>query len=409
MKVFDSGWTIGAGIIIFISAFAGLALGASLESILIFLIGGMGAVLLAIYPFSHEDEAPKKIAPPAQIRADATMQLLNALPDPAMLIRDGRVISANTAAGSLLGGHIVGEDVRTAIRHPAASEYLTGRSGAVDDRGIELVGLGGRDQRWSMRVGDLGDGRSLILLADRTAAHAAERMRVDFVANASHELRTPLAAILGFIETLDDPVAGADEATRTRFLDVMMKEARRMQGLVDDLISLSRIEADKHRAPDDAVDLAALTGDVNRVIKDGPGGKDRDLLVTIAADVPPVAGDRAQLSQLLHNIVGNAVKYGRAASPIRIDLARAGDSLVRLTVTDEGDGIAAEHLPRLTERFYRIDSGRSRAMGGTGLGLSIVKHIVERHRGRLDISSEVGRGTSVSVTLPAAPGALSSN
>lgn len=399
MKALDSGWTIAAAVIVLLAAAAGLVLGASFESMLVFAIGGVGAVLIASYPGSAE---PAPAPPPRdETLAPEPAAVLEALPDPVLIVADGRVALANTAAFNVLGKHILGEDVRTAIRHPAASEHLASRHHG-QDRGIELVGLGVRDQRWLMRVAELGDGRRLVHLVDRSLAHAAERMRVDFVANASHELRTPLAAILGFVETLGEPEAGGDEPTRTRFLDVMMKEARRMQGLVDDLISLSRIEADKHRAPDDAVDLASLLGDVNRVVRQQPGGAGRDLIVAIDADVPEVAGDHAQLSQLLHNVVGNSIKYGRAGTPIRINMARAGRDMVRLSVEDEGDGISPEHLPRLTERFYRIDSGRSRAMGGTGLGLSIVKHIVERHRGRLDISSHPGKGTTVSVTLPVA-------
>lgn len=409
MRPLDSAWTVAAIVIVGIAAMVGIALGSGLEAILVFLLGGVGAVLLAIYPLSNIREATPAAIHSDEYAADTTAAVLEALTDPVLLVRDGRVLNANGAAIALLGKHITGEDIRTAIRHPAAAEHLARSFRGNSDRGIELVGLGTREQRWLMHVAELGDGRRLVHLVDRSLAHAAERMRVDFVANASHELRTPLAAILGFIETLGDPEAGGDEGTRNRFLNVMMKEARRMQTLVDDLISLSRIESEKHRAPDDAVDLATLVGDVNRVVKDSPDGRDRDLMIVIDKGVPPVAGDRAQLSQLLHNIVGNAIKYGRGGTPIRITMSRNGDSMVRLSVEDEGEGIASEHLPRLTERFYRVDSGRSRAMGGTGLGLSIVKHIVERHRGRLDIASIQGKGTTVTVNLPAAPGALSSN
>ena len=401
MHTTPSPWTIAAAIVIFLIALAGLALGATWDSALIFAIGGLGAVLLAVFPRMQDQHAEIEMVLPSAIPAEL-QDFLDALFDPVLLVTDGRVVAANRAATSLLGRHILDEDIRTAIRHPAAAEHLANARRESPDRGIELVGLGNRDQRWLMRVARARGDMLLVHLIDRSMAHAAERMRVDFVANASHELRTPLAAILGFIETLGDEEAGGDAETRNRFLGVMMNEARRMQGLVDDLISLSRIEADKHRAPDDAVDLAGLIGEVNRVIHDSPGGKDRALLVEIEPDVPAVAGDRSQLSQLLHNVIGNAVKYGRPGSPIRISMVRTGENMVRLAVQDEGDGINPQHLPRLTERFYRVDSGRSRAMGGTGLGLSIVKHIVERHRGRLDIASIPGTGTTVSVTLPAA-------
>jgi two-component system phosphate regulon sensor histidine kinase PhoR len=246
-----------------------------------------------------------------------------------------------------------------------------------------------------------------VRLRDRTGAYVTERMRVDFVANASHELRTPLATLLGFIETLQDQNAAEDAATRSRFLRIMFDEAKRMQRLVDDLISLSRIEAEKFRAPQTALDLALLVDEVSAAIESGRPDDDRPLLIDADHGVSPVAGDRIQLSQLLHNLIGNALKYGRAGTPVRITLGNAPGGMMRLSVADEGDGIPPEHLPRLTERFYRVDPGRSRAMGGTGLGLAIVKHIVERHRGRLDIESEVGRGTTVSVLLPIAAEGLS--
>ena len=228
-------------------------------------------------------------------------------------------------------------------------------------------------------------------------------MRVDFVANASHELRTPLAGILGFIETLADPELGKDVETRKRFLKIMDGEARRMQRLIDDLISLSRIEAEKYRLPEAAVDLSELTAEVVGVFRTSNGDRGREVEMEITPGLPAIQGDRAQLSQLIHNLVGNSVKYGRPGTPIHVTLGEGPSGMVRLSVADEGEGIGPDHLPRLTERFYRVDSGRSRAMGGTGLGLAIVKHIVERHRGRLDISSVLGKGTNVSILLPGAP------
>jgi len=268
---------------------------------------------------------------------------------------------------------------------------------------IELVGLGTREQRWQMRIAPVGEDdnvRRLVHLADHSGTHAAEKMRVDFVANASHELRTPLAGILGFIETLGDPDLGKDDETRQRFLQIMDGEARRMQRLIDDLISLSRIEAEKYRLPDGAVDLSGLVAEVVGVFRTSHGPRGREVEMEIAPDLPDAQGDRAQLSQLLHNLIGNSIKYGRAGSPIRVSLSDGPNGLLRLTVADEGEGIGPDHLPRLTERFYRVDSGRSRAVGGTGLGLAIVKHIVERHRGRLDIASVLGKGTTISILLP---------
>jgi len=313
-----------------------------------------------------------------------------------LLIADRRVTAANPPARTLLGQHILGEDVRVAIRHPAAAERLMNTSDQNPGAPIHLVGLGTRDQRWEMRVTAIADGRRIVHLIDRTGSYASERMRVDFVANASHELRTPLASLLGYVETLEDG-AGEEPGLRKRFLKIMHDEARRMQRLIDDLISLSRIEAEKYRAPDNPVALDELIDEVCLELSGVPRAAD---VVTEVAEVPPVRGDASQLSQLLHNVIGNAMKYGKEGTPILVSLLPEGESMIRLTVTDQGDGIAPEHLPRLTERFYRVDAGRSRTIGGTGLGLSIVKHIVERHRGRFDIASTVGKGSTVTVLLP---------
>ncbi len=361
------------------------------------LIGGIAAIfVVATTPHERAAAPERPQIPPTTVPEHA---VIDAIAEPVLLVIDGRVRIANAAARTLLGGHIIGEDVRLAIRHPAAAERLatTGQDGST-----ELIGLGGRDQRVQMQVATIAPGRRLIHLIDRTTSYAAERARVDFVANSSHELRTPLAAIIGFIETLDDENTGADPELRERFLSVMMKEARRMQRLIDDLISLSRIEADKYRLPETPVALGKLIEEVSADLRDTDGHARADLKLTIEEGIPAVAGDAAQLSQVLHNLVGNALKYGKRGTPVTIGLRRDGDTLIRLSVADQGDGIAAEHLPRLTERFYRVDPGRSRAQGGTGLGLAIVKHIVERHRGRLDIASTPGTGTTVSILLPLA-------
>jgi len=329
--------------------------------------------------------------------------LLEGISDPLMLVERGRIVRTNRAAQRLLGNHIEGEDARIAIRHPAAAERLASSAPMAEPVMVELVGLGSRDQRWQMRVAPIGqvaDMRRLVHLVDHNGTHAAERMRVDFVANASHELRTPLAGILGFIETLADPEMGKDIETRQRFLKIMDGEARRMQRLIDDLISLSRIEAEKYRAPDALVDMSELAAEVVGVFRSSHGDRGREVEMDIAPQLPTVQGDRAQLSQLLHNLIGNSIKYGRPGTPIRVTLNEGPSGMTRLTVADEGEGIGPDHLPRLTERFYRVDSGRSRAMGGTGLGLAIVKHIVERHRGRFDIASTLGKGTAITVLLP---------
>lgn len=358
-------------------------------------LGAGLSTLLIIFVDRDPVKLPARLTAPAPDVSEG--DVIAAIAEPVLLVVDNRVRFANPAARALLGAHIVGEDVRLAIRHPAATDRL---AVASPDGTVELVGIGARDQRFALTVSTVAPGRRLIHLTDRNASHAVEKARVDFVANASHELRTPLAAILGFIETLDDEKAGGDAEVRNRFLKVMFDEARRMQRLIDDLISLSRIEAEKYLLPGTTIVLASLIEEVAGEIRDA-SGTPRSLELDLGMGGEVVAGDRGQLSQLVHNLVGNAIKYGKQDGVVRIALAGDGQ-LIRMTISDDGEGIAPEHIPRLTERFYRVDASRSRAQGGTGLGLAIVKHIVERHRGRLEIASRVGAGTTVTVVLPAA-------
>jgi two-component system phosphate regulon sensor histidine kinase PhoR len=370
------------------------------------LAGAGAALLLASRPRPPEPppEPPLGEDRPARPVLPDTSELLNVFDDPLLLVRDRRVLIANAAARAMLGAHIEGVDVRLAIRHPAAAERLIdgGDEAAEPETRTELIGLGEAGRRWEMATSLLPDGTRLVRLSDRSQAHAAEQMRVDFVANASHELRTPLATLLGFLETLQEEDAAGDPATRGRFLKVMFDEATRMRNLVDDLMSLSRIEAERYTVPRDPVDLIPLIEEVRLSLRQPLDQRGSSLAVENQAGETVVAGDRAQLAQLLNNLISNALRYGRSGAPIRVRLDDAGAELIRLSVIDQGEGIAAEHLPRLTERFYRIDAGRSRLVGGTGLGLAIVKHIVGRHRGRLDIRSKPGQGTSVRVYLPRA-------
>jgi two-component system phosphate regulon sensor histidine kinase PhoR len=323
--------------------------------------------------------------------------LLDGLPEPGLIVAGGTIVISNPAARAALGEAIDGRDVRLAIRHPAAIERLLGNSREAED--VELVGVGRADRRWLMSVVPLADGTKFVRLADRSAMHAAEQMRVDFVANASHELRTPLATIVGYAETLREADDTIDPQTRARFAAIVHEEARRMQRVVEDLISLSRIEAERFSPPTERLSLSplielALEG--HRRVADERASK---LSIESEPNLPQVPGDRSQLLQVFENLVSNALRYGKPGTPVTAMLRREG-SFVRVAVTDEGEGIPTELIPRLTERFYRVDTGRSRALGGTGLGLAIVKHIVERHRGRLEIDSRLGAGTTVSVLLP---------
>ena len=324
------------------------------------------------------------------------LAILEAIEEPALIVDGGVVGAANQAARLLLGTMIEGRDLRFAIRHPRALDMIL--AGRAEE--LEVIGIGGVDRPWSLSVRPLAKGSVLVRLADRSALRSAERMRTDFVANASHELRTPLATIIGYAETLSE-VGPVDEATRERFGSTIETEARRMLRIVEDLMSLSRIEADRFRAPDEQVDM----GEVARIAIENAAPLLDRRKCKIQSDIEqalPVAGDFGQLLQLADNLIGNAIRYGCNDKSCAISVSvRADGARVIFVVTDQGDGIAPEHLPRLTERFYRVDSARSRESGGTGLGLAIVKHIVERHRGSLDIRSEAGRGTEVSVTLPA--------
>ena len=381
---------------------AGLAwwLGSPLLASLAALSGG---IVLGAVAWRRGASSAASVAEDGNLTEGPTLnELLAAIEEPLLLVANRRVMHANDAARALLGGHIESVDVRLAIRHPAAAELLAGDAGEDIDGDVEIVGLGDANRPWLIQVRALPDGSRLVRLIDQGAARAAEQMRVDFVANASHELRTPLATFLGFLETLEDEATAGNAETRTHFLSIMTREARRMRDLVDDLVSLSRIEAERFAAPRDPVDLLSVVDDVRESLDQPIAARGVELIVETDATHPVVQGDRSQLVQLLANLVANALKYGREGRPIRVRLAQAAGDMLCVEVIDEGEGIAPEHLPRLTERFYRVEASRSRQAGGTGLGLAIVKHIVLRHRGRLDIASTLGTGTTVSVYLPRA-------
>jgi len=329
----------------------------------------------------------------------STAVFLEGLTEAALIAANGRVVAANAGARALLGDGLEGSAVDRVITHPAALEALEAARG--DGEGVELSGLGGARRHWLMRVARLADGTSLIRFLDRSEARAAEQMRVDFVANASHELRTPLATLIGYTETLREQSEEIDPITRERFLSVVHDEARRMQRVVEDLISLSRIEAEKFTVPTDAVTLGSLIDEALASERRRATERGSALVRDVAPDLPRVAGDRGQILQLLDNLLSNALRYGEPGTPVTVT-ARPEGPMVRLSIADEGEGIAPEHIARVTERFYRVDTSRSRSLGGTGLGLSIVKHIVERHRGRLNIDSALGRGTTIHVLLPVA-------
>ncbi len=333
--------------------------------------------------------------------------LIDALPDAALAINAGdRVVAINAPAKSyfpalqlneLLARGLRAPDVLDAVRRARASgvpERVTWLERVPVERFFEVTAARLNGPRFEPAM--------ILTLRDLSEMRRVERMRADFVANASHELRTPLASLLGFIETLQGP-ARDDKLAREKFLGIMREQAQRMARLVDDLLSLSRIEQNLHLRPQAAVDMVAILRHIADTLAPLAAENDVRLVLEVPGKII-VTGDRDELIRAAENLIENAIKYG-ASDPkcadrrVIVALAAEGRQCM-LTVRDLGPGIAPEHLPRLTERFYRVDAGQSRAKGGTGLGLAIVKHIVARHRGRLGIESKLGQGTAVTVTIP---------
>jgi two-component system, OmpR family, phosphate regulon sensor histidine kinase PhoR len=346
------------------------------------------------------------------VEAAAVSAVVVGMPDPAVLLdRAGRVIHLNAAAAQLAPALRKNELAQFALRSPeiitalreAIATSESRRATYLDhvpvDRWMELIVT-------PVPVPTLFGGTDKCMLMtfhDQTPLRRVEEMRADFVANASHELRTPLAALSGFIDTLQGP-AKEDAKARERFLGIMHAQATRMARLIDDLLSLSRVELSAHVRPDTLVDIVPII----RQVVDGLEPLARERQVEIEIDLPEVpvsiAGDREELLRLFENLVENALKYGASGGKVIVSLTSAtsgeGTPEIRVMVRDFGPGIAPEHLPRLTERFYRVDVGDSRAQGGTGLGLSLVKHIVNRHRGRLLIESVPKNGATFTACFP---------
>ncbi len=332
--------------------------------------------------------------------AAADRALVERLPDPLLKLNEkGEVIWRNASAASAFGF-----ETAALLRHPelrAALNEAT-RLAAPVRRSIALGAPVPRDL--DIAVIPVG-GPVYVLINDRTRERGVEKMRADFVANASHELRTPLASLIGFIETLRGPAADDPEAQQ-RFLGIMAEQALRMQRVIADLLSLSRIEITEHQPPRELLLLPPLLERIAAGMEPMLRAGGATIELAVPEDLPGVPGDADQLTQVFSNLLDNAIKYGRRGGRIRLAAARAGadprfePNGVTVAVADDGAGIPREHIPRLTERFYRVDRGRSRAVGGTGLGLAIVKHVVNRHRGRLAIDSEEGRGTTFTVWLP---------
>ncbi len=331
--------------------------------------------------------------------------LIEALPEPVLIVAsDVRLVAANNAARALFPSLRLKAPLASSLRavdvHDAIGRVFAGGE-AENFSWLDRVPF---ERLFSVHVAKFAANEAsyvALTLKDLTESRRLERMRVDFVANASHELRTPLASLLGFIETLQGP-AKADESARERFLTIMLAQARRMARLVDDLLSLSRIEQTLHVRPRDEVDLKALVHHVGDALTQL--ARENRVVLQIEGVSVKVRGDRDELLRVAENLVENAIKYSapEAGESVKTVYVRVGarDAAGFLEVRDQGPGIAPEHIPRLTERFYRVDAGQSRAKGGTGLGLALVKHIVARHRGRLTIDSVVGQGAVFTAFIP---------
>ena len=349
-------------------------------------------------PPEQTSDHPLALLPPL------TRLLLEQLPMPVMLLdHDERVLFVNHAMRDVLGPGLDRKRASAVLRNPEVLEAIArAGDGATSDVPFTLpVPVERHYQAYAARI-SVTPPITVLLLHDLTMVKRSEQMRADFIANASHELRTPLAAVTGFIDTLrghakEDPVA------RDQFLEIMATETARMRRLIHDLLSLTRIEMNEHVPPQGRV---ALEGAVRQAANAlAPLAADDGITVTVnvAPNLPAVMGDHDELVQLFQNLVHNAIKYGRERGQVQVTLGTTADGQVFAAVKDDGEGIAPNAIPRLTERFYRVDVKRSREKGGTGLGLAIVKHIVSRHQGRLTIESKPGEGSTFTVLLPAAP------
>ncbi len=329
--------------------------------------------------------------------------VLQALPHAALLLDGAGRVTARNARAAELTGASEGKPFAATFRAPdLLSAIERARAGAPVSVSLTVpVPVERSIEAHAAPVTALGRGFVLVFLHDITAMVRVERMRADFVANASHELRTPLTSLSGFLETIMGPARDDPEATQ-RFLEIMQAQAARMRRLIDDLLSLSRIELNEHVQPSAKADLAGIARDVVDAAQPLLAREGVKATIEVAEGVADVTGERDELLQIAQNLLDNAIKYGGEGGVVAIRIfPAAGGASMALSFADTGPGIAREHIPRLTERFYRVDAKTSRERGGTGLGLAIVKHILNRHRGRLEIESEPGKGSKFTVVIPA--------
>jgi two-component system phosphate regulon sensor histidine kinase PhoR len=332
-----------------------------------------------------------------------TRVLLDQLPIPVMLLDDNeQVLFVNRSMRDVLEPGLDRKRASSVLRNPDVLEAIAeARSGRATNVPFSLpVPIERYFQAYAARI-SVSPSVTALLLHDLTVVRRSEQLRADFIANASHELRTPLAAVSGFIDTLRGH-AKEDEAARAQFLDIMSVEAARMRRLIDDLLSLSRIEMNEHVKPEGRIPLESVVRQAINALKPLAAQDGIVMTMEVQPGVAPVIGEQDELVQLFQNLIHNAIKYGREQGVVQVTVGQL-DGQVFVAIRDNGEGIAAGAIPRLTERFYRVDVKRSRERGGTGLVLAIVKHIINRHQGRLGIESRQGEGSTFTVFLPAAP------
>jgi two-component system phosphate regulon sensor histidine kinase PhoR len=400
---------VAAGAVITFLIVAG---GLSLPLSAIGFVALAGAALLASRLAPRPSSNISPTAAVDKIDRSELQAVLGALPDPVIALdAAGAVVALNAQALTIAPALRLQQPVSPALRIPSLIEAIRRAAATGEPQQVQFWERVPVERCYAAHVAPLApaaearsSGLLLLTFHDLTPQLRIEQMRADFVANASHELRTPLAALSGFIDTLQGP-ARNDPAARERFLDIMSAEASRMARLIDDLLSLSRIELDEHIRPDTPTELVSVVRQVVDSLQ--PLARERDVDVTIAAPAEPVIvrGDRDELIRVFENLVENALKYAASGrrvdievAPVTVEVGDGGE--VKISIRDYGPGIAPEHVPRLTERFYRIDIAHSRAEGGTGLGLALVKHILNCHRGRLSIASILGAGSTFTVYLP---------
>ncbi len=337
----------------------------------------------------------------------ATHALISALPQPILLInREGMVEIANQSARELFGARIQHAQIRAHLRQPEVAAMLERvLAGKSEDSANFVMATGNHETIWRVVARNGVAGMFVLSFSDISDIEAAEAQRRDFVANVSHELRSPLTVLVGFIETLQGP-AGEDPVARAEFLGIMSEQAARMSGLVADLLSLSRVEAVEKIRPRTPVCLDAVLKATLAALRPQIEAAGISINYDVPEGLPDIPGDYDQLVQVFHNLVENALKYGATGGRVDISATHVPmfpahqGPVLRVSIRDYGEGVDPIYIPRLTERFYRIDKARSRDSGGTGLGLAIVKHILSRHRGRLVIRSALGEGASFDAVLP---------